>query len=368
MVHKVALLPFLLLSFTVSLAAAQQPTAPPGSPEPQVSPTQATPPQQQPVPSNATTPSTSQQSGGGLPSRVTIDFVKPPGSDSTAGWVVALVTATGALIGVLITGAVTVSTSRRSAATQKELADQNAALQKELKDREAKLQTELQTELARQRAQHEARESVLKRELDEALAALQREHSASESSLGRDLTRSLEEQRIAVEREKLLSENDTWAVEIRIEAEKLVHAKQVEEAKLVHLYFDKLLPKSPERDLALIALSAFVDKGVIRRLALAGDAEVSRSILSQLAGRDAAQEGSNGEAAENTKSEVSDVRERGDEAPVATVTQDPASDTSSAATSASPPKKRRRYYTGPGGFMLPGALIDDDSSTEGPQP
>ena len=42
----------------------------------------------------------------------------------------------------------------------------------------------------------------------------------------------------------------------------------------IYLYFDKLLSQSPpERDLALIALSAFVDRAVIERLILAGDAE-----------------------------------------------------------------------------------------------
>ena len=181
MVRKVALLPSLILGFTVSLAAAQQP-APQQPPAPISSsnplPSQSVvPPQQQLAPSNATAPPTSQQVVG-LPSRVTLDFVKPPGSDSTVGWVVALVTAIFSLLGVLITGAITLSNNVRSERTKKELSDDNAALQLELARREK----ELETKLARQRAEHEAR-----------IATLNLEHSASLSVSGQDFTRSLEE-------------------------------------------------------------------------------------------------------------------------------------------------------------------------------
>ncbi len=341
MVRKVALFSSLILGFTVSLAAAQQPPPPLGSSNPQPSLSVAAP-QEQLAPSSATTPPTSQQVVG-LPSRVIVDFVKPTGSDSTVGWVVALVTAAFSLLGVALTATIALSNSVRSERTKKELSDDNAALQLELAHRK----TETERELAQQKAKHEAQLARQKEEHEVRIAALNLQHSASQSASGQDFTLSLEEKRIAVEREKLLKESDTRGIEIRIAAEKLVHEKQVEEAKLIHLYFDRLIPESPGRELALVALSAFIDKSVIERLVLAGDEEGSRSILSQFARRDndTAQGLSEAEA-----SATSAVGEPANEAPATRRARD---DGTSAASPAAEVQEYLYTEPGPGKFVMP---------------
>ena len=123
--------------------------------------------------------------------------------------------------------------------------------------------------------------------------------------------------------------------------------KQVEEAKLIHLYFDKLASKST-RDFALIALSPFVDESVMKRLVLAGDEEGARSILSQFAGRDndTAQGLSEAEA-----SVTSAVGEPANEAPATTAQDDLTS-------VASPAAKVQKWVYGTGGPYVIGHPVD----------
>jgi hypothetical protein len=102
---------------------------------------------------------------------------------------------------------------------------------------------------------------------------------------------TLEERRIQQELERLRQETGASDFQSVMAVKKLVYDKQVEEAKLIHLYFDRLRNGDPpQRDLAFIALSSFVGPEIIERLALGGESLVSRSGLSRLAalGKDAA--------------------------------------------------------------------------------
>jgi hypothetical protein len=278
MTRKIALLAALLLVLGALSTAAQQPNAtePATSAAPAQNPpaprAEAVPAQPSPAPSMA--PPAGIQ-GGGFPSKFTIDFVKPADSGTGSGpIIVALI----ALAGAAVTAWVTYFNGKRTTAMQKQLTDQKQHHDERL------------AELNRT---HMAWQAELQRQHVTTEAEVQRKYEALKAVQTRDFTKTLEdrkstleEKRVQIEYEKMLRDTSASTVESWTASRKFVHDKQAEEAKLIHLFFDKLVSKQQaERDLALFTLSSFVDSTVIERLALAGDSPAWRASLSRLAAR-----------------------------------------------------------------------------------
>src|SRR5262249_30190238 len=120
----------------------------------------------------------------------------------------------------------------------------------------AKLGRENAVILALLGMESERTEGAMRRRHDTALAEATRDHATDEANRQRDFTRTIEDGRIQLEYEKMHEATGASGRESWIAVKKLVHDRQTEEAKLIHLYFDKLLSKNPmERYLALSALS-----------------------------------------------------------------------------------------------------------------
>ena len=108
-------------------------------------------------------------------------------------------------------------------------------------------------------------------------------HDKEEANRGRKHDNQIEDRRLKQAQEQLRRTTDLSEREIEQTAWKIVHDQKIEEAKLLHLYFDKLVSSNDrEQELALYAISAFVDASVIERIA-AGGRLVSRGNLSKLA-------------------------------------------------------------------------------------
>jgi hypothetical protein len=93
-----------------------------------------------------------------------------------------------------------------------------------------------------------------------------------------------EDRRLTQARTELQERTNASALEIEQAAWKIVHDQKIEESKLIHMFFERLVSKNPkEQKLALLAISEFVDPSVIEVLASAGEEIVSRENLSRLA-------------------------------------------------------------------------------------
>jgi hypothetical protein len=102
----------------------------------------------------------------------------------------------------------------------------------------------------------------------------------------------LEDKRLQQARRELATNRYLSESEREQAAWKIVHEQRIEEAKLIHLYFDKLTSNEQrQQDLALFALSAFVDSSVIGRLVSGGGivSSVSASRLAASGDSEAAQ-------------------------------------------------------------------------------
>jgi len=114
------------------------------------------------------------------------------------------------------------------------------------------------------------------------LAAAARQHTTDEADKARVFTAINEDRKFKLDRQKLQLEYDRLldakgaSSQHRAAALKVVHDKRAEEARLIHLFFDKLVStRKSERDVAMLALSTVIDPELIKRLVLAGRA-VSR--------------------------------------------------------------------------------------------
>jgi hypothetical protein len=169
---------------------------------------------------------------GVIPSNITVELKSPPASGGViATWSTIII----AIIAALASVAAAIYSARMSSRTQLATKTQDIDLQERL-----------------QSASHEHEGSLEGRRLRQARRELATNRYLSES-----------------EREQA-----AW---------KIVHEQKIEEAKLIHLYFDKLTSKDQhQQDLALFALSAFVDSSVIERL-VSGSGIVSNVSASRLA-------------------------------------------------------------------------------------
>jgi hypothetical protein len=184
------------------------------------------------------------QATSGIPSEITVKLVTLPSTGSGfAGWSAIIV----AVIMVIGSGGFALITAKQN--------------------------KNLQNESQKKREEHELAIEELRRELA---------REELRQNQGHELT--IEELRREQAREELRQKTGASLLEIEQAAWKIVHDQQVEEAKLIHLYFDKLTSSNPkEQDLALIAISAFIDSSVVERLASGGRETLSRSSLSRLA-------------------------------------------------------------------------------------
>jgi len=108
-------------------------------------------------------------------------------------------------------------------------------------------------------------------------------HEVTLAESGRVHDRTSEDRRLEQAREELRRNTQLTEMEIEQTARKAVHEQRIEEAKLLHLFFDKLVSTDErEQRLALFAVSAFVDASVIEQFA-AGGGVVTAGNLSKLA-------------------------------------------------------------------------------------
>jgi hypothetical protein len=230
---------------------------------------QATPPQ---------TPTPNQNPASlSLPGNITVELKGLSNPSSGLGslgstGLAALFGAVGVVVGAWITSRTQRKIAGETTKTQREIAGETTKTQREI----AGETTKTQLEIAGESRKHETK----KQDKDIALA-----------KEGQEQQLSLEMIKIEEAAKRLKQEMDSSGKEIYLAATRLVHERQTEQAKLIHMFSDKLLSeREQDRALALFAVSSFVDPDVIERLAKGGDALVSRSSLSKLAasGRDAA--------------------------------------------------------------------------------
>jgi hypothetical protein len=93
----------------------------------------------------------------------------------------------------------------------------------------------------------------------------------------------IEDRRLRHARRELATNRHLTEAEREQTAWKIVHDQKIEEAKLIHMFLDKLVSKDQrEQDIALFAIAAFVDPSVIQQL-VSGSGVVSSVSASRLA-------------------------------------------------------------------------------------
>ena len=210
----------------------------------------AAPPQTAPAARPAAAPPPAQAPGSQLPSSITVELKGQQSSSPTvAPWIVAVIGSLGGLLAAI--GGVVVAVYQANRAN------------------------ELQTKLEGMRSSSAAG-------LQDTKLGYDRERDETD----RAVKSSEHKDRITLQMRELQQKMDLSDYEAFMAAKRLIHDRDLAQANLVHTFFDKLLSESQsERNLALFAISAFVEPEKIARLAAGGDAVVSRESLSRLAAR-----------------------------------------------------------------------------------
>lgn len=185
-----------------------------------------------------------------MPNALSVKLDGLPAPSGGPGWfgsavLAAIATAIASLIGIVVS-----ADKRRS--VEMELLhvkhQHELALQKLAEEHKTALQ------LAAEAASRELAE--LDRKFQAAMKTREREHqkSSQEATLGR------EDQRIALERERLRSTTNASEIDIQVQATRLAREHGLQFANMVNMFFDKLSSADPaHRQLAVLAMSAFVD-------------------------------------------------------------------------------------------------------------
>jgi hypothetical protein len=211
-----------------------------------------------------------------LPPRVVVELQGPPAAQGTsgglvAGTITAVIAALGALAVAAYNGWRMGSTERMKADTARDMEIVKGQAAEHL----------LHLEQAFGAAQEEARQISERAKAESALA-----HDRQKDEANRLLQTGQHQDKIALEMQALQLRANVSDTEAYMAVKRLQHERDLAQANLVNTFFGKLLSESQrERDLALFAISAFVDPERLAMLAAGGEAIVSRESLSRLAAR-----------------------------------------------------------------------------------
>ncbi|MCU7375173.1 hypothetical protein PEC18_31240 [Paucibacter sp. O1-1] len=217
-----------------------------------------------------------------FPASFVVELKSAPAPSTASGFEVAIIAALGALV-------VAVYNAWRMGSTER-MKVQAARDTEDMKLRAAEgLQMVRQ---AFEAAQEEARRIGAQAKEDIARAYDREKHAAIQAyekqkdEVNRILQSGQHNDKIALEMQALQLRADVSDAEAYMAVKRLNHERDLAQANLISTFFSKLLSESQrERDLALFAISAFVDPERLAQLAAGGEAVVSRESLSRLAAR-----------------------------------------------------------------------------------